>query len=106
MPAINHRNPLGPVGKDPRHGTRQAYKYWGCRCAKCRKAHAKERKEEIQRYEVATHGTSGYHRGCRCERCRIAVSARLREDKLSQDQWRAMHAPEGEIIQVKMDLLA
>lgn len=72
---------------DSRHGTENGYRNLGCRCDRCKKAHAdvyrernhrlgRTRPREILLQEWAEkHGTSRYRRyGCRCEVCRAAMA--------------------------------
>lgn len=75
---------LKPLGgpRDPRHGTVNAYVYWGCRCEKCTDAN-REYGAELRAATMANlsdedHGKlSVYNAGCRCEKCKDALRATL-----------------------------
>lgn len=77
-----------------KHGTENAYRYYGCRCEECRagraeraRAHRLKRRAEQppapRKYRpVPEHGTTArYQRGCRCDECRRARREQNREYK-------------------------
>ena len=72
---------------DPRHGTSNGYGNLGCRCDRCKAAHAaahakymKARRDAGQ--VIGSHGSSvAYDTGCRCDKCRLAHNARSVEKK-------------------------
>lgn len=76
---------------DPRHGTPNGYRNWGCRCEACKEGHLQYNREYAAgRPKKAKkglpdgdprHGTNnGYtNHGCRCERCKYANSLRQTE---------------------------
>lgn len=74
------REPLS--ADDPRHGTPNGYGNLGCRCARCRAAHAANHSAYMKRQReagrvIGSHGSSvAYDTGCRCDECRIAHNAR------------------------------
>lgn len=65
---------------DPRHGTRNGYLNYKCRCNPCAEANrayvAERRKNPTEtRSKKSEHGTTGrYVRGCRCAQCARAMS--------------------------------
>lgn len=80
------RKPIsGP--DDPRHGTRNLYGNFGCRCAACCQANTVDCRDRYGRMPMAEyraqrranikHNANAYDKGrCRCDVCRTAASAR------------------------------
>lgn len=72
---------------DPRHGTRNAYLNYRCRCQACTEANrvytAERRKNPTgTRSKTSEHGTRGrYSRGCRCALCTEAMTEGERQRK-------------------------
>lgn len=72
---------------DQRHGTVNGYGNLGCRCERCRAAHAAAHAAYIKRQReagrvIGNHGSSvAYDTGCRCDVCRSAHNARSVETK-------------------------
>ena len=100
------KNPLR-TKKDPRHGTLQAYRYWGCRCQKCRVYYSEYQREVREKAEIYTHGTTNsYQLGCRCTKCRRAQaeSSRVRNTRMSS--YKKEHQPRGEVTRVQLNKLA
>jgi hypothetical protein len=82
---------------DKRHGTRNGYQYYGCRCEDCRGANRDHGRAEYLKHHPGArsyrtpplvetpddprHGTAnGYvNHGCRCQPCRDANAAAMRE---------------------------
>lgn len=82
-PKYMRREPAKPI-----HGTANGYRYHGCRCDDCRKAHreqeAQMRADRKRRMEEGTavfeHGQSGYRNwACRCNVCSEAHAERERQ---------------------------
>ena len=95
--------------EDPRHGTPNGYGNCGCRCQKCRDAHAEDfRKRRADREarlaadpDLTRHGvpsTYGNWR-CRCEACTAAWAAdslarkRLRKARKTNVKWGGLKWP-------------
>lgn len=68
---------------DVRHGTDNGYSNRGCRCDRCRAAHAAYQAEgriRRARYYPRSHNDGAYHNwGCRCAECRRAHAAHQRD---------------------------
>lgn len=80
------RNSAKPLPPDsPKHGTKQGYDYYRCRCEDCTEAWRLEirRRRAIRKVKSwdAPHGTlSGYTNwGCRCQGCTEACSQNWHE---------------------------
>ena len=75
---------------DPRHGTENAYSNLGCRCTRCRGAHADAYYAQAQKPRVLPpgdprHGNiTGYtYWHCRCAACSAANAARSQARRAS-----------------------
>jgi hypothetical protein len=88
--AFKAQKPLGGP-RDPRHGKYTTYKYWACRCERCREANTEYHREQRASSPVTNHGRAGYDKGCRCDTC-VSGRRRLEREKLARNrEWRAEH---------------